>query len=94
LFFFLSCLVSKDKVYTFILATQDGAKWDAGAGPGTNPSILYTYNDKLVSVELICSDKTNAELEAIGEGPQNNYKFRLTHKCACWNGCHCKLFQK
>ena len=87
LFYFLFYLVSRDKTLSFILATQDSAKWDAGAGPGSNPSISYTYREKKVSVELYCSNTTTAEFEAIGESPINVFKFRLTHKCACWNGC-------
>ncbi len=94
LFYFSLCLASRDKTLTFILGTQDSAKWDAGAGPGTNPTIAYNYGEKQVSVELVCSENTTAEFEAIGENPINNFKFRLTHKCACWDGCKCKLFFK
>jgi hypothetical protein len=79
---------------TFILGTQDSAKWNAGAGPGDNVSISYNYQEKQVSVELVCSETTTAKFEAIGEGPINFYKFTLTHKCACWDGCKCKLFFK
>jgi hypothetical protein len=93
-FYFLSCLVSNDKKFTFILGSQESAKWDAGVGPGTNPSISYSQQDKKVTVELVCSDKTDADFQVVGEDPINNYKFRLSHKCACWNGCGCKLFQK
>ncbi|CAF1085215.1 unnamed protein product [Adineta ricciae] len=81
------CQVSKDKTLTFILGKQDSAKWNEGAGAGTNPTIEYTFELKHVTVELQCTDSATAELEALGESPTNNYKFRLLSKCSCWNGC-------
>ncbi|CAF0720230.1 unnamed protein product [Adineta steineri] len=81
------CQVSKDKTLTFVLAKQDSAKWDAGAGPGTNPIISYKFDDKEVFVELQCTDSMTAEFLALGEQPIKTYKFKLSHKCACWNGC-------
>ncbi len=36
---------------------------------------------------LQCSAEGNNEFQAFGEDPINNYRFQLTHKCACWNGC-------
>ncbi|CAF1391224.1 unnamed protein product [Adineta steineri] len=82
-----ACQVSKDRTLTFILAKQDSAEWDAGAGTGANPSIWYTLGTKRVSVELVCATDESNQLEVLGEGPINTYKFRLTNKCACWNGC-------
>jgi hypothetical protein len=38
-------------------------------------------------VLLQCSAEGNNEFQAFGEDPINNYKFQLTHECACWNGC-------
>jgi len=89
-FDFLFCLVSKDKQYTFILGKHDSAKWDAGAGPGTNPTISYSYEAKQVLIELNCTNSATSQLDAVGEGPPNFYKFRLKSKCSCWNGCKCK----
>ncbi len=80
-------LVSKDKTLTFVLGRQDSAKWDAGAGPGTNPTISYSFDAKQALIELQCATDETNQLEAIGEGPINVYKFRLTNKCACWDGC-------
>ena len=51
------------------------------------PSINYAYIDKKVTVLLQCSLEGNNEFQALGEDSINNYKFQLTHKCACWNGC-------
>jgi len=81
------CQVSFDAKFTFILGKQDSAKWDAGVG-ATNPMLSYSYKEKNVQIEMNCAqDKTTPELEALGEGPQNFYKFKLTSKCACYNGC-------
>jgi len=47
----------------------------------------YVYGDKKVNILLQCSTEGNNELQAFGEDPVNTFKFRFTHKCACWNGC-------
>ena len=80
-------LVSKDLKLRFTLGTQDSAKWNPGAGLGDVPSVSYSFGPKQVQVSLVCSDSTTAEFEPLGESPINMYKFRLTHKCACWDGC-------
>ena len=76
-------LVSVDGQYSFTIGTQDSAKW----AMGDPPTISYDAGDKHVTVELKCSDSGTSDLEALGEDPTNNYKLRLTSKCACWNGC-------
>ncbi|UJR38145.1 hypothetical protein I4U23_030823 [Adineta vaga] len=81
------CQVSRDKTLTFVLGKQDSAKWNAGAGAGSFPTISYSFDEKKVQVELECMDKAVSQLDALGEGPTNFYKFRLQSKCACWNGC-------
>jgi len=81
------CQVSQDAQYTFILGKQDSTVWNPGAGLGSTPFVSYTYNEKKVSVSLQCGTDKDNELEALGEDPVNTFKFRLTHKCACWNGC-------
>lgn len=83
-------LVSNDEQFTFTLGTQESARWNPGTGINDSPSVNYEYADKRVSVLLQCSTEGNNEFQAYGEDPINTYKFRLTHKCACWNGCSSK----
>ena len=85
-----SYLVSNEGKYTFPLGTQESASWNPGSDSDSIPSINYTYMDKKVTVLLQCSLDGNNEFQAFGEDPVNNYKFQLTHKCACWNGCSSK----
>ena len=80
-------LVSNDMQLQFVLGTQAKAVWSQGAGLGSTPSISYSEGLKQVQVSLVCSDSTTPEFEVLGESPINTYKFRLTHKCACWDGC-------
>ncbi len=94
IFCFTFCLVSMDGAFTFILGTQDSTQWDSGAGSGTNPIVKYSSGDKKVEVELICVKDTPDTLVALGENPQETYKFQLTGQCACWNGCKGKLFSE
>ncbi|CAF1660449.1 unnamed protein product, partial [Adineta ricciae] len=81
------CQISKDKQFTFILGKQESAEWNPGRGLGTNPSITYTYDTKQASIQLMCATDETNQLEVLGEGPTNFYKFRLINKCACWDGC-------
>jgi hypothetical protein len=77
-----------DGTLGFKLATQDSAVWSATGGLGNIPSVSYSYLEKKVNVQLQCSASTTTpEFEALGEDPINTYKFRLTHKCCCWDGC-------
>jgi hypothetical protein len=87
LFYFLFYLVSMDGQFTFILGTQGSAQWSPGSGLGIPPQVSYSSDQKQVFVSLICGNNESNVLEALGEDPENVYKFRLTHKCACWNGC-------
>jgi len=87
LFYFLFYLVSIDGQFTFILATQDSAQWSPGSDSGRPPQVSYSSGEKRVIVSLICGNNESNVLEALGEDPINIYNFRLTHKCACWNGC-------
>ena len=50
-------------------------------------ALQYRSDDKLLQVLLECAEGQVPEFEVIGEDPQNEYKFRLKHDCACWNGC-------
>jgi hypothetical protein len=93
---FTSCLVSNDLQYTFILGKQDSATWKDAVGPGTYPTLSYSYmgaeGPKQVEVTLKCAEGADNTVVAIGEGPQGFYKFELTGKCACGNGCKGELF--
>ena len=87
LYFLQFYLVSNEGKYTFPLGTQESSSWNPGAELDSIPSINYSYKNKKVTVLLQCSSDGNNEFQAFGEDPKNNYKFQLTHKCACWNGC-------
>ena len=76
-----------DDKYAFTLGKQESASWNPGSDLDGLPSINYAYADRKVTVLLQCSPEGNNELQAFGEDPVNNYKFQLTHKCACWDGC-------
>ncbi len=77
---------------SFIIGTQESAQWNGGTNT-TAPTVSYTYLTKRVTVELICSTNGTNLLEAFGENPFNTFKFRLTHRCACWNQCRGKRIQ-
>ncbi|CAM4883261.1 unnamed protein product [Rotaria socialis] len=80
------CQVSTDGKYSFSIGKQDTAKWNPG-GIGGSPTVTYTDGPKTLVVTLVCSKAGTDELEALGESSTNNYKMRLTNKCACWDGC-------
>lgn len=80
-------LVSNDLLYQFPLGTQESAEWDPGAGLGSYPKVTYKLGSKTAEVTLICDKSGPTDFEAIGENPMEFYKFRLTHRCACWNEC-------
>jgi hypothetical protein len=86
-------LVSIDGQNTFPLGTQESAKWTAGNGTSSAPTVSYTYEEKQVIVELICSTNGTNLFEVFDENPINTFKFRLTDKCACWNECTGKRIQ-
>jgi hypothetical protein len=83
-------LVSGDGKETFTLGKQESASWNPGSGSNDIPSVNYVYGAKKVDVLLQCSSEGDNEFQAFGEDPVNTFKFRLTHKCACWNGCSSK----
>ncbi|CAF3782498.1 unnamed protein product [Rotaria sordida] len=78
---------SMDGKSGFTLGTQDSTKWDPGASLGSSPSVSYSAGEKKVTVILQCATDDTNELEVLGESSINNYRFILTHKCACWDGC-------
>ncbi|CAF3966120.1 unnamed protein product [Rotaria sordida] len=81
------CQISMDGQLSFTLGTQDSAKWNPGDGLGSLPSISYSAGEKKVTVILQCATDDTNEFEALGEPSINNYRFILTNKCACWDGC-------
>ena len=76
-----------DGLYAFVLGRQDTARWDAGPPIGGKPSVKYFDGQKTMEVRLECSRTGSEIFEALGESPENYYKFRLEHRCACWDGC-------
>ncbi len=70
-----------------MLGTQESTEWNPEGGSETSATVIYSYGEKKANVELVCAEDESDEFVAIGEGPQNFYRFRLKHKCACWNGC-------
>jgi len=87
---FVLDLVTLDDIYGFNLGTQDTAKWNPGTDLDELPSISYSHKEqeeKFDTVQLVCSTGGLNRFEVLGESPKNTYTFRLTHKCACWNGC-------
>jgi hypothetical protein len=73
-------------VYQYNLGTQGTASWNPGSESDV-PSVTYIHDVRTVIVKLQCSTSGAEEFEVLGEDPTNYYTFRLTHKCACWNGC-------
>ena len=76
-----------DGQYHYNLGNQGTASWNPGSEIGSSPSVTYTHGERTVIVKLQCSTTGTEEFEVLGEDPKNYYTFRLTHKCACWNGC-------
>ncbi|CAF4120930.1 unnamed protein product [Adineta steineri] len=81
------CQISRDKENVFSLGEQESATWNPGESPDDSPSITYRSGIREASVTLICATDETNKLEVLGEDPEDYYKFRLTNKCACWNGC-------
>ena len=77
-------LVSTDGQLIFPIGTQQSAVWNAGTSTSTNPTISYSYQDKRVQIELICAGDDTNLFEPLGEIATNDFRFRLTHKDACW----------
>lgn len=80
-----------DGQFRFALATQDSTTWKLDDAPEPNPLITYSLGPKQVTVYLQCSDSTTPLFTAVGEVSTNAYVFRLSHKCACWNGCKSRV---
>ena len=76
-----------DGQFEFILGKQESMTWSEGSEPKDNPLVLYWFGDKHVLVWLVCPSSGLNIFEPLDENPPNTFNFRLTHKCACWNGC-------
>jgi hypothetical protein len=74
-------------MYMYAIGTQESALWYPGGETGDSPSVTYSLGERTVVVKLQCSTSGTEEFEVFGEGPKDIYLFRLTHKCACWDGC-------
>lgn len=87
---FVSYLVTTNGGYTYSLGTHDSATWNDGSSSGLDPSITYIYSARITHVTLECAPTPPYFFEALGEIAVNTYRFRLRHKCACWDGCKCE----
>ena len=75
-----------------MLGTQDRVSWTPPPGPGSTPTLRYSYQNpggdlKQVTMNLFCVGEGEDNLEFTGEVPIYNYNFNWRHKCLCWNGC-------
>ena len=92
------CLVSGDGSDQFILGSQDSAQWTPPPGPGSTPTLRYSYQYpagdlKHVRIDLSCAKESESEMfEFTNESPMNTYNFNWKNKCLCWNGCLGKSF--
>lgn len=83
---------SNDNRLRYTIGKQETAQWNAEAGENSSATITYTAGVKQTQMSLVCSDnQTAAVVEFLAENPVNVYNFRLTHRCACWNGCLSKF---
>jgi hypothetical protein len=92
----LSCLVEANGSDRHILARQDNVQWNTKPDTNDNPILSYSYQGdtrlNIVQIEMICTPDSPDSLEVLGEFDPGNYQFKLSSKCACWNGCQGKLF--
>lgn len=86
IFRFRKCiLVAKDGIHVYILGTQESAKWNLGTAMNDTATITYSTNIRTTVVHLQCSTSGEEEFEVLND--PTFFVFRLSHKCACWNGC-------
>ena len=93
------CLVSQDGSDQYILGVQDSAQWIPPPGPGSTPTLKYSYQNpttgdlKHAVINLFCPREGESEsFEPTNEYPMNIYNFNWKNKCLCWNGCKGKSF--
>lgn len=78
--------VSIDSPVQDTIGLQDTIQWNVSDSAWDNPSIIYTYADKTTHISLVCGGDY-PWFEWLGDYPMSYHRFRLTHKCACWNAC-------
>lgn len=78
-----------DGSHATAIGYQETVKWIRILS-STDETLMFQYNtdERITIVLLNCSMDETEKFEALGENPILFYNFRLTHKCACWNGCH------
>lgn len=76
--------------FAISLGSQESATWNAGHDSDENPSVSYSANMRTTHIILKCSTNGSEAFELLREDPEYTYTLRLTHKCACWNGCGSK----
>ena len=87
------CLVSGDGSDQYMLGTQNSVSWIPPPGPGSTPTLKYSYQNpttgdlKQVTMNLFCVGEGEDSFEFVLESPVNNYNFNWKNKCLCWNGC-------
>lgn len=86
-FFFLA---NAEERAFYLLGRQESALWSPGNDNGADPTVTYSGDLRKAIVILVCSTNGSEEFEVVGEEPAYTYTFRLTSKCACWNGCTCQ----
>ena len=79
-----------------MLGTQGSVSWTPPPGPGSNPTLKYSYQNptdlKQVEINLFCPAEGESEsFDFDRENPQNTYVFNWKNKCLCWDGCKGKL---
>jgi len=79
--------VASDETQSASLGSQESAAWIPGPGSEGIPSVGYANGERTVVVLLQCSTSGEAKFEVLGDDRPNLLICRLTHKCACWNGC-------
>jgi len=93
---FVSCIgnffvaETADERFEMSLGGQETATWSLGLGSDENPIISYSTPRRTTHVILQCSTNGSVAFEFLSENPEYTYTLRLTHKCACWNGCSSK----
>ncbi len=80
-----------DGSHTTATGYHETAIWLDKFRTNVNLSILYTTDERATIVSLNCSTDGTEKFEVLGEYPMCFYNFRLTHKCACWDGCKSKF---
>lgn len=84
-----------DGSHTTAIGYEDTVKW-IHILSSTYETLMFQYNtdERTTIILLNCSMDKTEKFEALCKNPMLFHKFRLTHKYACWNGCHSECNQK